>query len=377
MAGSSITVDEPTVTESPNGQTATGTVSVVTVEVTAGTGSTPLATATVDLLPLRAQAVAPPGGIDCRPPAPVLNNPADGSTTADTTPTFNGTAVPGAEVEIVVDGNPIGTTTATSAGLFSFTPTTPLAADRYTATATQTTDGGTSQESNANDFTLVGPPVLQNPADRTVTNDTTPTFTGTALPGAQVDVVVDGNPIGTTTATADRSFSFTPGTPLGPGGHHVSARARLNGVTSGPSNTHALFVDVAAPAASRLNRPADGEVTDDRTPTFHGTAEPGAEVEIFVDGTSIGTTTANGGGFFAFTPTAPLATGPHEAFVGATDAAGNDSPPSNTNAFRIDADAPAAPVITSPDDGSTTTDPTLPDPRHRRARQSGDHHQGR
>ena len=76
--------------------------------------------------------------------------------------------------------------------------------------------------------------------------------------------------------------------------------------------------------------------------------------------TSIGTTTANGGGAFAFTPTAPLAAGLHEAFVGATDAAGNDSPPSNTNGFRIDTDAPAAPVITSPEDGSTTTDQTFP-----------------
>jgi hypothetical protein len=83
-------------------------------------------------------------------------------------------------------------------------------------------------------------------------------------------------------------------------------------------------------------------------------------VEIFVDGTSIGTTTANGGGAFSFTPTAPLAAGPHTAFAVATDAAGNESPPSNTNAFRIDSDAPAAPVITSPEDGSTTTDPTFP-----------------
>ena len=122
----------------------------------------------------------------------------------------------------------------------------------------------------------------------------------------------------------------------------------MNLVQSPPSNVHDFVVDTAAPAAPTLNRPADGEVTDDPTPTFTGSAEPGAEVEIFVDGTSIGTTSANGGGAFSFTPTAPLADGPHEAFVGATDAAGNDSPPSNTNAFRVDTEAPAAPVITSP-----------------------------
>jgi hypothetical protein len=356
-----ITVNQPTITEAPNGQTANASVAVVTAEVTVAPGGGPtLATATVDLLPMRASAVAPPGGIDCRPPAPVLNTPADGSTLADTTPTFTGTAIPDAEVEIFVDGDSIGTTTANGAGNFSFTPTTPLASGAYTAIARQTTDGGTSQASNANDFTIVGPPVLEDPADGSATNDTTPTFSGTALPGAQVDISVDGNAIGTTTALADGSFSFTPSAGLTPGSYQASARARRNGVTSGPSNVNDFVIDVTDPAAPTLNRPAEGEVTRDTTPTFTGTAEPGAEVEIFVDGTSIGTTTANGGGAFAFTPTTPLAAGPHEAFVGATDEAGNESPPSNTNAFRIDTDPPAAPVITSPEDGGTTTDPTFP-----------------
>ena len=192
-----------------------------------------------------------------------------------------------------------------------------------------------------------------------MTNDTTPTFSGLTFPGAQVDILVDGNPIGTTTANATGHFSFTPGGPLSHGKHLASARATLNSVTSGLSNVNAFAIDTEAPAAPTLIKPADGEVTRDRTPTFSGRAEPGAEVEIFVDGNSIGTTTANGDGDFSFTPTTALAAGPHEAFVGATDAAGNDSPQSNTNAFRIDTDDPAAPVITSPDDGSTTTDPTF------------------
>ena len=53
-----------------------------------------------------------------------------------------------------------------------------------------------------------------------------------------------------------------------------------------------------------------------------------------------------------------MAPGEHEAFAGATDAAGNDSPQSNTNGFRIDIEDPAAPGITSPGEGSTTTDTT-------------------
>ncbi|MFP5282470.1 MAG: Ig-like domain-containing protein, partial [Actinomycetes bacterium] len=134
-----ITVNEPTVTQSADGQTATGEVAVVTAEVRVGPEALPLATATVDLLPLRATAVAPEGGIDCPPPAPVLIDPADGLETTDTTPTFTGTAVAGAEVEIFVDGTSLGTTIAEEDGTFSFTPDTPLQVGSYTATATQTT----------------------------------------------------------------------------------------------------------------------------------------------------------------------------------------------------------------------------------------------
>jgi hypothetical protein len=356
-----ITVNNPILTESPNGQTATGTVAVVTAVITRiGIGGATLATATVDLLPLRASAAAPPGGIDCAPPAPNLITPTDGSTLTDPTPTFTGTAMPGAQVDISVDGNPIGTTTASGTGNFSFTPGTPIPSGDHLASARARVNGATSDPSNVNDFTILGPPVLDDPADGTVTNDTTPTFTGATLPGAQVDILVDGNPIGTTTANGAGDFSFTPGTPLTPGSHLASARARLNGATSGLSNINDFAIDIADPAAPTLNSPAEGEVTNDTTPTFTGTAEPGAEVEIFVDGDSIGTTTANGGGAFFFTPTAPLGDGPHEASAIATDAAGNESPQSNTNAFRIDTDAPAAPVITSPEDGSTTTDSTFP-----------------
>jgi large repetitive protein len=356
-----VTVNQPTVTESADGRTATGSVAVVTADIIVGPVATPLATAKVDLLPLRASATAPNGGIDCAPPAPVLTAPTDGSILTDTTPTFTGVgAVPGADVDIFVDGHPIGTTTANSAGNFSFTPGTPIASGDHQASARAKVSGATSVPSNVNDFTVLGPPVLQNPADGSVTNDTTPTFTGSTVQGAAVEIFVDGNPIGTTTANSAGGFSFTPGTPLDPGDHQAHAKATLTGAPGALSNVNDFTIDTAAPAAPALNRPADGEVTNDRTPTFSGHAEPGAEVEVFVDGDSIGTSIANRDGEFAVTPTSPLAAGPHEAFAGATDGAGNHSPQSNTNSFRIDTDAPAAPVITSPEDGSTTTDQTFP-----------------
>ncbi|MBA3527737.1 MAG: adhesin, partial [Propionibacteriaceae bacterium] len=93
---------------------------------------------------------------------------------------------------------------------------------------------------------------------------------------------------------------------------------------------------------------------------FSGTADPNADVEIFVDGVSIGTTTADGDGNFSFTPTTPISEGAHTAYVVATDAAGNESRQSNTNGFTVDTTAPAPPVITSPDNGVSTDDTTPP-----------------
>ena len=222
-----ITMNEPTVTESSNGRTATGSVTVVRVDLIVGSGTSPLAMARVDLLPLRASAVAPDGGIDCAPPPPVLNTPTNGSTITDTTPTFTGVgAVPGADVDILVDGNPIGTTMANSAGNFSFTPGTAISSGDHQASARAVVNGATSAPSNVNDFTILTPPVLVDPADGSATSDTTPTFAGTTLPGAQVDILVDGNPLGTTTANSVGGFSFTPAVHrFRPGTHQAWAKA--------------------------------------------------------------------------------------------------------------------------------------------------------
>ena len=357
-----ITANPATQTEAANGRTATGSVTVVTAQVRVGTAANPVSNSTVDLLPLSATATAPAGGIDCPPPAPTLTTPADGSTTTDTTPTFTGTAEPNSEVEIFVDGDSIGTTTADADGNFTFTPTDPLPFGQRSAVARATVNDATSADSNTNDFTITPPaPTLTTPADGSTTTDTTPTFTGTTEPGATVQIRVDGNRIGTTTADDQGNFSFTPKKPLRVGDRSAVARATVNGATSDDSNTNNFeIVDNTAPDAPTLDTPADGSTTNDTTPPFTGTAEPGSSVEVFVDGTSIGTTTADDDGNYRVTPTTPLAEGPHQANAVATDDSGNDSQPSNTNNFTVDATAPAAPTLATPPDGSTTTDSTPP-----------------
>ncbi len=157
------------------------------------------------------------------PPAPTVTSPSSGQRTSDRTPTVQGTAEPGATVRVFIDGVEVCTATADAQGRFSCAPTTPLAAGDHVVTATTTTGTGTSPPSAAVTFTVTHtPPVLTTPVDgATVTPN--PTFTGTATPGSQVTVFVNGEAACTATAAADGTWSCqAQGLP--PGTHAVSVR---------------------------------------------------------------------------------------------------------------------------------------------------------
>ncbi len=298
------------------------------------------------------------------PAAPVVLTPADGSVTSDATPTYTGTAEPGSTVTIIVDGTPVGTTTADAGGNWTFDQPTGLADGDHMVSATATdAAGNTSPSSNTNTFTVdttpPGAPVVTTPADGSVTNDPTPTYSGTAEPGSTVTVIIDGTPVGTTTADANGDWSFPQPADLPEGPHMVSATATDEAGNTSPSSTANTFtVDTTAPEAPVVVTPADGSTISDNTPEYTGTAEPGSTVTVIVDGTPVGTTTADANGDWTFTPTEGLAAGSHTVMATATDEAGNISPDSNTNTFIIDATVPEAPVVTGPADGTVTSDTT-------------------
>jgi Tol biopolymer transport system component len=78
------------------------------------------------------------------------------------------------------------------------------------------------------------------------TNDRTPTFTGTALEGTTVTILVDGAEKGSATATAG-AYSITTG-PLPEGRHSITATATdAVGTPSGPSAALEVTIDTTAP----------------------------------------------------------------------------------------------------------------------------------
>jgi hypothetical protein len=294
-----------------------------------------------------------------RAAAPVIVTPASGSRTNNTQPTVSGSGAQASRgVAIYVDGVLKLTPVADAVGNFTATVSAALAEGSHQLQAAVYDEGDLGLPSTLTSFTVdtTPPPApsLLVPANGSASNNNAPTLIGTAEAGSSVSAIVDGTPRGTATADASGNWSFTLPTALPDGPHNARAYASdLAGNASLSSATHAFTVDTTAPAAPVLVIPANGSWTGNSLPTLSGTAEPGSTVSAFVDGTNRGMVTADGAGNWNFTVPTALSDGPHTAKARASDATGNTGPDSATSTFTVDTTAPAAPVLTSPVDGST------------------------
>ncbi|MBN8738121.1 MAG: hypothetical protein BGP24_02930 [Lysobacterales bacterium 69-70] len=274
------------------------------------------------------------------PPAPVLANPANGSTTGNNLPTVNGTAEPSSSVNVSVDGTSRGMVTADGAGNWSLTVPTPLPDGPHAAKARASdTAGNTGPDSATSTFTVdtIAPaaPVLASPVDGSTGNNDRPTVTGSAEPGSSVNVIVDGTPRGTATADASGNWSFALTTALADGPHTAKAKASdTAGNTSPDSNSTTFTVDTLPPPAPVVVAPANGSIAVISQPVVSGTAEAGSMVTVMIDGAVAGTVTANGAGAWQLTP-APLPDGTHTAKARARDGAGNTGVDSATTTFQV------------------------------------------
>ncbi|WP_188115758.1 Ig-like domain-containing protein, partial [Campylobacter concisus] len=202
-----------------------------------------------------------------------------------------------------------------------------------------------------------------------LTNDSTPTFKGTAKPGTTItlengnDVIADNIPVKT-----DGSWEFTIKTPLAQGDYSITATAKnAAGKVSAPSDAATIKIDLHSDepviteiidnvAGGVVNGDVKGGLTNDNTPTLKGTAEPFATVEIKIDGRgsyrfengeviSNWTTVADKDGNWEFT-TPKLSDGHHNFEAQSTDVAGNNSQPSALVSIDVDTHIDA-PVITA------------------------------
>ncbi|MCE7996353.1 MAG: T9SS type B sorting domain-containing protein [Roseivirga sp.] len=289
--------------------------------------------------------------------------------TNDITPTVQGVSEANAPIEILVDGSSVGNTTADDSGDWSFTITTDWADGVYDVTV-KATDiaGNTSEAGSALSLTIdttvptnvFFPPIEEddiiNNSEKTdvvVTGGTSGVTDGLEVAIRFTDGV--NTPIEITTAVmadvwATEEVDISS---LADGAIQVTANVADAAGNNAETILADLVLDTTAPEAPVVSsitedsgNVSDDELTNDQTLSFIGTAEANGSVEVFIDGTSIGTTTADGAGDWTYDHTGTtLADANYSITAKTTDEAGNLSPESMSLDITVDTTAPPAPVL--------------------------------
>ncbi|GAB5526714.1 MAG: hypothetical protein Roseis2KO_45860 [Roseivirga sp.] len=208
-----------------------------------------------------------------------------------------------------------------------------------------------------------------------ITNDQSLFVRGTAEPNSQLSLSIDGEEVFggglIISVDGDGNWEFSP---IGEGeftieeGQHTYTATVEDaaGNESPVSEGFVVTVDLTAPAApvvtgfSTDTGDSDTDnITNDQTLSFTGTAEANGRVEVFIDASSIGTTSVDENGAWTYDHTATtLAEGAITITAKATDVAGNEGVVSQVFDLEIDITAQAIPVVTgiTTDTGVSDTD---------------------
>ena len=215
----------------------------------------------------------------------------------------------------VFDGTTqIGTATANSSGVWSYT-TGALAAGSHSLTAKATDAAGNTGAASAVVTANIGtsaPPV--NPAAPTIasfsndtgvagdgiTSDNTLQLKGTAAANSTVKIYDGSTQIGTTTASSTGSWDYITSV-LSNAKHVLTATATSSsGQTSAASGAVSVTVDKVAPTAPVLS---SNSIVNTNQVKLSGTAEANSTVTVYDGATAVGTGTTNSSGAWSITTT--------------------------------------------------------------------------
>ncbi|NRA69546.1 MAG: Ig-like domain repeat protein, partial [Gammaproteobacteria bacterium] len=263
-----------------------------------------------------------------------------------TQPTFNGTGENGNKIEFKIGDKTYHTTvvsgswslevgTALSAGIYTYdVKATDVAGNSESLSGTIVIDvsteltGGLKMSSNSGDIS------------DTITNDSTPTFSGTGEVGATIELVIDGNSV---TSVVDQSgnWQLTVANVLGQGEYTYQLTATdIAGNTA--TLAQSVTIDTETSVSARLDVTSDtGKLNDDgvtydNTPTFSGLGEVGAQIVLVINKDSGLTyqTTVQQDGTWEIESINMLADAHYTYKVTSTDVAGNED--ETTGTFTID-----------------------------------------
>ena len=281
---------------------------------------------------------APSLSIDAGPSGP----------TNDAMPVFAFTADAGATVECSIDqGAPAY---GPCSGPGTHAPDAPLPDGAYVFRVRASDGVEETVESRAFSVDTTPPSLSIDAGPAGLVNDATPSFQFTAEPGATVECSIDqGAPAYGSCASAS---SHSPGAPLSDGSYTFRVRA-TDAAGNQATATRAFATDTVPPSLSIDTGPSSP--TNDSTPSFGFTAEPGATVECSIDqGAPAYGPCASAS---SHSPGAPLSDGSYTFRVRATDRAGNQASASRT--FSIDTVLPSLSIDTGPAGPTNDTTPSF------------------
>lgn len=320
-----------------------------------------------------------------------------GEATNDSTPILSGKADPGVQVVIYDGTREIARVTADINGNWGLELATPLADGSHSLTAVAVdAAGNTSQPTTAVEIivdtlapnSVAGLTVMDNVGGQkgplgnlSQTDDTQPTFSGTAEPGTTVSIYDNGALLGTALVNSNKTWTFTPDVPLEIGRHDITtqvtdAAGNVSVITPPFTITVALTPDAIANVTVLDSTPPDigpianGGSTNDNQAKFSGTL-PGTTdgtIMVYDHGQLVGTVTLEDASSWSWSPDTPFEDGMHSmTFVLSVNNV--ESEPSQPYVIYVDTVVPepvgdlhivddATPGIGQLQSGGSTNDPT-------------------
>ena len=287
-------------------------------------------------------------------PTAVSINPTSGPDTGGQTVTITGTNFIAGSTSVTIGGNTITAANVTVTAPTTLTFSTPAHVAGLVGVTVTTPGGATTPALDYTYLATVPTAVSINPTSGPDTGGQTVTITGTNFVAGSTSVTIGGNTVAAANVTVTAPTTLTFSTPA-----HTASLVGVTVTTPGGATTPALdYTYVTSPPAPPppvITAPTDGSTTTDTTPSVSGTGVPGDTVTVVEGSTTICTELVDNSSNWVCVSTL-LAVGAH-TIVATQDPPVVVSGPSNIVHFTI---VPLPPVILSPVNGSTISDPTPP-----------------